>query len=165
MTKLRQRMLEELQRRNYSPSTARQYLRDVAAFAEHFHRSPDRLGAEHIRDYQLFLIREKKLAWSTYNQIVCALRFFYIKVLKRTFLLADIPFTRKQQKLPSILRAVPELLYLVSTVLKPSGCILRRDGRNGLRYGFIESLRGASLCRTQELFDLRPSFFNGIEVG
>jgi integrase/recombinase XerD len=103
MTKLRQRMLEELQRRNYSPSTARQYLRDVAAFAEHFHRSPDRLGAEHIRDYQLFLIREKKLAWSTYNQIVCALRFFYIKVLKRTFLLADIPFTRKQQKLPSIL--------------------------------------------------------------
>jgi len=67
--------------------------------------------------------------------------------------------------LVSNLRAVPELLYLVSTVLKPSGCILRRDGRNGLRYGFIESLRGASLCRTQELFDLRPSFFNGIEVG
>lgn len=103
MTKLRQRMLEELQRRNYSPSTARQYLRQVAAFAEHFHRSPDRLGAEQIRDYQLFLIHEKKLAWSTYNQIVCALRFFYIKVLKRTFLLSDIPFTRKQQKLPSIL--------------------------------------------------------------
>ena len=103
MTKLRQRMLEELQRRNYSPSTTRQYLRDIAAFAKHFHRSPDRLGAEQIRDYQLFLIHEKKLAWSTYNQIVCALRFFYIKVLKRTFLLADIPFTRKQQKLPSIL--------------------------------------------------------------
>lgn len=103
MTKLRQRMLEELQRRNYSPSTARQYLRQVAAFAEHFHRSPDRLGAEQIRDYQLFLIREKRLAWSTYNQIVCALRFFYIKVLKRSFMLTDIPFTRKQQKLPSIL--------------------------------------------------------------
>jgi site-specific recombinase XerD len=112
MTKLRQRMLEELQRRNYSPSTARQYLRQVAAFAEHFHRSPDRLGAEQIRDYQLFLIREKRLAWSTYNQIVCALRFFYIKVLKRTFLLSDIPFTRKQQKLPSILsqQEVAELL-------------------------------------------------------
>lgn len=103
MTKLRQRMLEELQRRNYAPSTARQYLRDVAAFAEHFHRSPDRLGAEQIREYQLFLIHEKKLAWSTYNQIVCALRFFYIKVLKRSFMLTDIPFTRKQQKLPSIL--------------------------------------------------------------
>jgi site-specific recombinase XerD len=103
MTKLRQRMLEELQRRNYAPSTARQYLRDVAAFAEHFHRSPDRLGAEQIREYQLFLIHQRKLAWSTYNQIVCALRFFYIKVLKRSFMLTDIPFTRKQQKLPSIL--------------------------------------------------------------
>jgi site-specific recombinase XerD len=114
MTKLRQRMLEELQRRNYAPSTARQYLRDVAAFAEHFHRSPDRLGAEQIREYQLFLIHEKKLAWSTYNQIVCALRFFYIKVLKRSFMLTDIPFTRKQQKLPSIL-SQQEVAQLLTT--------------------------------------------------
>jgi hypothetical protein len=94
MTQLRQRMLEELQRRNYSFGTIRLYLQHVAKFAQHFHRSPDQLGAEDIRQYQLFLIQEKKLAWSSYNQIVCALRFFYTKTLKRTFLPQDIPFPR-----------------------------------------------------------------------
>ena len=103
MTQLRQRMLEELQRRNYSSPTIRLYLRHVAKFAQHFHRPPDQLGAEDIRQYQLFLIQEKKLAWSSYNQIVCALRFFYAKVLKRAFLLQDIPFPRRVQKLPLIL--------------------------------------------------------------
>ena len=90
MTQLRQRMLEELQRRNYSSKTIRLYLRHVAQFAQYFHRSPDQLGAEEIRQYQLFLIREKKLAWSSYNQIVCALRFFYAKTVKRGFLLSLI---------------------------------------------------------------------------
>ena len=59
MTQLRQRMLEELQRRNYSTGTIRLYLRHVAEFAKHFHRSPDQLGAEDIRQHQLFLIQEK----------------------------------------------------------------------------------------------------------
>ena len=57
MTQLRQRMLEELQRRNYSAGTIRLYLRHVAKFAQHFHRPPDQLGAEDIRQYQLFLMR------------------------------------------------------------------------------------------------------------
>src|SRR5262245_41551364 len=86
MTQLRQRMLEELQRRNYSSGTIRLYIQHVAAFAQHFHRPPDQLGAEEIRQYQLFLIQEKKLAWSSYNQIVCALRFFYAKTVMRPFL-------------------------------------------------------------------------------
>ena len=103
MTELRQRMLEELQRRNYSPQTAHIYLRHVAVFAQHFDRPPDQLGAEEVRQYQLFLIQQKKLAWSTYNQIVSALRFFYTKVLKRQFLLDEIPFSREPQKLPLIL--------------------------------------------------------------
>jgi hypothetical protein len=67
-------MLEELQRRNYAPGTIRLYLRHVAEFAQHFHRAPDQLGAEEIRQYQLYLIQQKKLAWSTYNQIVGALQ-------------------------------------------------------------------------------------------
>src|SRR5215467_1352972 len=100
MTQLRQRMLQELQRRNYATGTIRLYLQHVAAFAQHFHRSPDQLGAEEIRQYQLFLIQEKKLAWSTYNQVVCALRFFYAKTLKRSFLLSDIPFPHREQQLP-----------------------------------------------------------------
>jgi integrase/recombinase XerD len=113
-TPLRQRMLEELQRRNYSSKTIRLYLRHVAEFAKHFHRSPDQLGAEDIRQYQLFLIQEKKLAWSSYNQIVCALRFFYAKTLQRAFLLQEIPFPRMQQRLPTILS--PEEVAKILTV-------------------------------------------------
>jgi site-specific recombinase XerD len=123
MTQLRQRMLQELQRRNYSAGTIRLYLQHVAAFAQHFHRSPDQLGAEEIRRYQLFLIQEKKLAWSSYNQIVCALRFFYAKTLKRPLLLSDIPFPRKVQQLPLILS--PEEVARILTApehLKSRAC-------------------------------------------
>jgi integrase/recombinase XerD len=74
MTHLRQRMLEELQRRNYSPATIRSYLRCVAEFAQHFHRSPDQLGADDIRQFQLFLIKRRRLAWSTYNVFVSGIK-------------------------------------------------------------------------------------------
>jgi len=87
-------MPEELQRRSYSTRTIRLCLQHVAAFAQHFHHSPDQLGSEEIRQYQLFRIQEKKLAWSSDKQIVCALRFFYAKTLKRPFMLEDIPFPR-----------------------------------------------------------------------
>jgi hypothetical protein len=63
MTKLRRRMLEELRLRNYSPNTIEVYLRCVANFARHFRVSPDRLGPEHIRQYQLFLVERKKVSW------------------------------------------------------------------------------------------------------
>lgn len=149
MTQLRQRMLEELQLRNYCAGTIRLYLHHVAAFAQHFHRSPDQLGAEEIRRYQLFLIREKKLAWSSYNQIVCALRFFYAKTLKRTFLLQDIPFPHSEQRLPLILS--PEEVAQILTApphLKSRALLmtiyaagLRRSEAAGLRVCDIDSAR------------------------
>src|ERR1035437_6911970 len=92
MTQLRDRMLEELERRNYAPGTARAYLFAVKQFAEHFHRAPDQLGAEHIREYQLYLFRERKLAAKTVSQRVAALRFFYVKTLKRHHMLEHLPF-------------------------------------------------------------------------
>jgi len=61
VTALRQRMLEDLQIRHYSPTTIRIYLHAIAEFARHFGKPPDQLGAEHIRRYQLFLIKEKKV--------------------------------------------------------------------------------------------------------
>jgi len=103
MTELRQRMLEDLQIRHYSPTTTRLYLHAVSAFAEHFGKPPDQLGAEHIRRYQLFLIQEKEVSLSTFIQAVCALRFFYTHTLNCKVPIEHIPFPRRQRKLPLIL--------------------------------------------------------------
>ena len=75
MTALRQRMLEDLQLRNYSPQTIESYLRCVAQFARYFRTSPEHLGPEHVRQYQLYLVHEKHVSWSLVMQTVCALRF------------------------------------------------------------------------------------------
>ena len=141
MTQLRQRMLGELQRRNYSAGTIRLYLLHVAAFAQHFHRSPDQLGAEDIRRYQLFLIKEKKLAWSSYNQIVCALRFFYAKTLKRAFLLQDIPFPRREQRLPLILSQEEVARILSAPSHLKSRALLMTIYATGLRRSEVARLR------------------------
>ena len=103
MTPLRQRMLEDLQIRQYSPTTIRLYLSSVAEFAKHFRRSPDQLGPEHIRQYQLFLIKEKHACQSTCIQLVSALRFLYTHTLNRKIEIERIPFPRRQRKLPLIL--------------------------------------------------------------
>ena len=84
MNQLRQKMLEELQRRNYSHRTATAYMRVVREFAEHFHQSPDKLGPEHIRQFQAHLFQTKKLSPFTVSQYVSALRFLFVKALRRT---------------------------------------------------------------------------------
>src|SRR6476660_3277132 len=76
MTPLRQRFIDDLRLRNYSPKTIDAYVRGVARFAAHFGRSPDLLGVEHVRDFQLYLLTQR-VCWSTFNQTVCALRFFF----------------------------------------------------------------------------------------
>ena len=96
-------MLEELERRNYAQSTIRAYIRTVEHFARHFHRSPDRLGPEHIRHYQAAMFRTWKLAPNTVTQRLAALRFFYIQVLKRAWSVAETPYPKKLLHLPEIL--------------------------------------------------------------
>jgi integrase/recombinase XerD len=104
MTPLRKRMLEELQRRNYTPGTARCYILAVKQFAQYFGKSPDLLGAEELRRFQLYLLTEKKLAPSTAEIRMSALRFLYKKTLKRRDIdFDDMPFPKKPRKLPVIL--------------------------------------------------------------
>jgi hypothetical protein len=76
-TTLRQRMMEDLQIRNFAPTSVNAYIRGVADFAKRSGESADQLGAEQIREYQLFLVKEKGVALPTYIQIVSALRFLY----------------------------------------------------------------------------------------
>jgi integrase/recombinase XerD len=73
---LRKRMLEELQRRNYSEGTTRAYLHAVEQFAVHFGKSPDKLGPDDLRSYQAYLLAERKLAVGSVVARVAALRFF-----------------------------------------------------------------------------------------
>jgi integrase/recombinase XerD len=102
MTPLRQRMLEDLQVRNFSPTTQRSYIYAVAQFARHFGKSPELLGPEDIRAYQRHLL-SKQVAWSTFNVSVCALRFLYRVTLGKDWVVQHIPYPRQPRKLPTIL--------------------------------------------------------------
>ena len=102
MTHLRNMMLEELQRRNYTESTTRAYLRVIEDLARYFHRPPDQLAPEHIREYTAHLFRDRKLSDNTVNQRVGALRFFFVKMLKRPWTAGDTPYPKKRIHLPVI---------------------------------------------------------------
>src|SRR5215468_3533219 len=103
MTQLRQKMLEELQRRHSAYRTANTYVRIVRDFASYFHRPPDKLGPEHIRQYQAYLFQSKNLSPASVSQYVSALRFLFVKTLHRHFLAEHIPFPKTPRRLPVVL--------------------------------------------------------------
>jgi integrase/recombinase XerD len=102
MTSLRQRMTEDMQVRNLALNTQTSYLQQVSLFARHFEKSPEQLGPEHIRDYQVYLTNEKKLAPGSALIAVAALRFLYKVSLHRNWIFGEvIPAPKKPQTLPS----------------------------------------------------------------
>jgi site-specific recombinase XerD len=103
MTDLRQRMIHDMKIRNYAPKTITNYVTQVASFAKYFSRSPDRLGPEHIRGYQIYLIEEKHASWSHFNITVCALRFFYKVTLGKGYMIKHLHYGKKPKKLPVVL--------------------------------------------------------------
>lgn len=105
MTKLRQRMIEELQLRNCSEATTHTYVSCVKRFAAHHHKSPDRLNVEEVREYLLHLRNERKLSWSGIQVYRAALRFFYVRVLKQRWFDEEIAPPKRHPKLPTILSA------------------------------------------------------------
>jgi site-specific recombinase XerD len=107
-------MLEELQRRNYSPTTVGYYVRAVERFAKHFGKPPDQLQQEHLREYQAYLLRGSKLKPRTVKLHVSALRFFFVKTLKRPYLQDDIPYPKVPRRLPVIL-TVEEVRRLIDS--------------------------------------------------
>jgi len=103
VTHLRKMMLEELERRNYSAGTIRYYVRFVERFAKHFGKSPDKLGPEHIRSYQSYLLKQRKLSPESVEHHISALRFFYVQTLHRHQFRQFLPYPRVHRKLPRIL--------------------------------------------------------------
>src|ERR1700692_1415180 len=96
-------MLEELQRRNYAETTIESYIRAVEDFSRHFNCSPDRLGPRHIREYQAELFQKRKFSSNTVAQHLAALRFFYVKTLKKAWSITETPYPKKASHLPTIL--------------------------------------------------------------
>lgn len=115
MSALRQRMIEDLTLRNHSAKTIKIYVAAVAAFAKFAGRSPDLLGPEDVRRWQLHLVQEKKVSSSTLNVCVCALRFFYRVTLGKDWKPEQLPYAKTPQALPLIL-SQQELFEIVSSV-------------------------------------------------
>ena len=116
MSKLRQRMTEDMQVRNLALNTQRVYLGQVSQFARHFNKSPERLGPEEIRAYQVYLANERKLDPGSVLVAIAALRFLYKVSLKRDWSLEEvIPAPKKPQRLPVVL-SPEEVLQFLSAV-------------------------------------------------
>ena len=149
MTRLRKIMLEELQRRNYSAITRRNYLRVVADFAKHFGRSPDKLGLNELRTYQAYLLRERKLTPGTVINQVAALRFFFVKTLKRHQFRDFLPYPQDGRRLPTVLsrEEVSRLINAAGTLFRRTllmtlyGTGMRRSELAHLKVGDIDSQR------------------------
>jgi len=134
MTQLRQRMLEDMQIRNFSENTRQSYLQQVSLFARHFRRSPEGLGPENIRTYQVYLTNEKKLAASSILIATSALRFLYVVTLKRPWDVADVlPMPKKSQTLPIILSPTEVRQFL--------SCVPQRKLRTVLTVCYAAGLR------------------------
>jgi integrase/recombinase XerD len=112
VTRLRQMMLAELQRRNYSDTTIRHYLRTVEDFARHFGKPPDQLGLEELRQYQADLLKVRKQAVGTVVNRVAALRFFFVRTLRRPEFREFLPYPRERRRLPDIL-SLDEITRLI----------------------------------------------------
>ena len=97
-------MLEELQRRNFSSETIREYIGAVERFARYFGKPPDQLGPDHIRQYQAHLLHERKLAVGTVVAQTAGLRFFFVRTLKRRFPPDSIPYPKyTKHRVPQVL--------------------------------------------------------------
>jgi integrase/recombinase XerD len=105
MTKLRQRMMEELRLRNSSEETIRSYIHSVQRFARHYHKSPDQMNAEQVRSYLLYLLEERKLSWSAIHVNRAALRFLYVRVLRQHWFDEEIQPPKRHPQLPTVLSA------------------------------------------------------------
>jgi integrase/recombinase XerD len=149
MTRLRKMMLEELQRRNYSEITTRKYLQYVTAFARHFGKSPDQLGPNELRSYQAYLLQERKVTPGTAVNCVAALRFFFIKTLKRHQLREFLPYPKDRRRLPTVLsrEEVSRLINAAGTLFRQTllmtlyGSGMRRSELARLKVGDIDSQR------------------------
>src|SRR5208337_3352958 len=140
MSPLRRRMIEDMTIRNLSPATQQSYLYAVSKFSRYFGHSPDRLGVEDVRAYLVHLA-SKGFAWSSLNQTVCTLRFFYGVTLGQTTILERIPFAREPRKLPTVLSADEVVRFLEAVASLKARVALTTAYAAGLRVSEVAALK------------------------
>jgi len=144
-TALRERMRAILRARNYSTRTEETYIAAVVHFARHFRTPPDQLSSEHVIAYQVWLRDQKHASHVLFNQIVCALRFFYSEVLNRPDIVERIRYARGERRLPVVL-SVEETIELLSLIDHPRyRVLLTTIYATGLRLSEALALRAADI--------------------
>ena len=145
MTPLRQRMLQDMSIRNLAVNTQLAYVQQISAFARHFDRSPDALGPEQVRAYQVHLIEERKLAAGSLSVVAAALRFLYKITLRRPWNDDDIPMPKRPLKLPIVLSPEEVVRFLACVASTKHRAILTTIYASGLRVSEAVQLRPADI--------------------
>jgi site-specific recombinase XerD len=149
MTPLRERFIEDLQLRNLCPATQRNYVHHVAAFAKYFNRSPELLDIEAVRQYQLYLLNERKLSPESINQYISAVKFLYLTTLEMPWTDEYFPHVKRAYHLPAVLSLeemltffdnIPSLKYRAA-LMTCYGAGLRVSEAVALRVGDIDAHR------------------------
>jgi integrase/recombinase XerD len=157
MTPLRKRMLEELQLRNYAEFTIERYLDAVRSFAKFFHKSPDQLGPEQIREYLLYLVRDRKSAPSTVQVHRAALRFLYVKTLNQPWFDERVARTRKRIKLPTVLSAAEITRILDNTRNLKHWTMIATFYATGVRLNELRKLKVADIDSQRMVIHVREA--------
>jgi len=137
-------MIDDMMVRNLSPATQQSYIYAVAKFSRHFNRSPERLGLEDVRAYQLHLIAQKR-SWSHINQVACALRFFYGITLSQSEAFERIVTGREPHKLPVVLSADEIVRFLEAIPGLRNRAALTTAYGAGLRVGEVARLQVSAI--------------------
>jgi site-specific recombinase XerD len=142
-------MFEDMQLRNLTPETQRNYVHHVANFAKYFGQSPEALDLEAVRQYQLYLLNERKLSPETINQYISSVKFLYLVTLEMPWTDAYFPRVRRPHKLPVVLSQeevlaffdhVPSLKYRAA-LMTSYGAGLRVSEAVALQVADIDSHR------------------------
>ena len=151
---LRRRMIDDMMLRNLSPATQRSYLHAVTKFSRYFGRSPDRLGLEDVRAFQVFLVSQG-ISWPSLNQTVCALRFFYGVTLNRGEIPERIAYARMPRKLPDILSPDEVVRFLEAVPSLKARAALTTAYAAGLRVSEVVSLKVGDIDSDRMLIQVR----------
>jgi integrase/recombinase XerD len=141
MSPLRQRLVDDLRLRNYSPRTIQAYVAAVARLAKHFGRSPDQLSLDDLRAFQLHMIDQEKTSWSRFNVTVSGLRFFFKVTLGRAEAIEQLPYGRRPKTLPVVLSREEVALLLAAVTDERYRLMLRLAYGCGLRIGEVARLQ------------------------